>query len=107
VVRDSETSPVYDTIGKAFTASDTKDLGTSFLSLQCGSTAMGTALGLEAGEMTGYSSNPTGYPSNMQPAVAYAKDAGGTAGADAWTKFMSRSVKPDYSKEPQFSIIPR
>ena len=107
VVRDSETSPVYDTIGQAFVKSDTKDLGTSFLKLQCGSAEMGTALRLKAGEMTGYSSNPTGYPSNMQPAVAYAMDAGGSAGAAAWTKFMSRSVKPDYSKEPQFSIIPR
>ncbi|MEH6433543.1 hypothetical protein [Massilia sp. DD77] len=107
VLRDSATSPVYSTIGEAFAKSDTKDFNADFLKLQCGSAAMATVLKLKTGEMTGYSSIPTGYPSNMQPAVAYAQDAGGTAGAAAWTKFMSRTVKPDYAKEPQFAIIPR
>jgi hypothetical protein len=57
--------------------------------------------------MTGYSSVPTGYPSNMQPALAYAADAMGTSGKTAWAVFMNRSVKPDYSSAPQFAIVPR
>lgn len=102
-VRPSTTSPLYTTIAQAYTASHTA----SFLSLQCGSAAMASALGLKVGEMTGFSDGTEGYPSNMQPALAYAARAGGTAGQDAWTKFMARSVKPDYSGEPQFDIVPR
>jgi hypothetical protein len=43
----------------------------------------------------------------MQPALAYSADAGGADGQRAWTVFMGRSVKPNYSSEPQFAIVPR
>ena len=102
-VRDSGTSAFYTTIGQAYTASHTADI----LAMECGSAAMATKLGLKLGEMKGYSSSTEGYPSNLQPALAYAAKAGGTAGAAAWTKFMSRSVKPDYTSSPQFAIVPR
>ncbi|VXC21768.1 conserved exported hypothetical protein [Massilia sp. 9I] len=107
IVRDSETSPFYTTIGQAFKASDDLELGSTFSSLQCGSAAMATALNLKVGEMTGYSGAYAGYPSNMQPALAYAADVGGADGAKAWQVFMSRSVKPDYRFGPQFDIVPR
>ncbi len=108
LIRDSETSPFYTTIGQAFQVSDAAELGASFASLQCGSAAMGTALGnLKAGEMTGYSAAYAGYPSNMQPALAYAADIGGADGAKAWEVFMSRTVKPNYATGPQFDIVPR
>ncbi len=108
LIRDSETSPFYTTIGQAFKVSDAFELGASFASLQCGSAAMGTALGnLKAGEMTGYSAAYAGYPSNMQPALAYAADIGGADGAKAWQVFMSRTVKPNYALGPQFNIVPR
>jgi hypothetical protein len=68
---------------------------------------MASALKLKVGEMTGYSSSETGFPSNMQPALAYAADAGGDAGKKAWAQFMARSVKPDYGMGPQFAIVPR
>jgi hypothetical protein len=32
---------------------------------------------------------------------------GGDAGREAWRRFMSRSVKPDYGASPQFAIVPR
>lgn len=101
-VRDSATSPLYETIGQAYKASSTDQLNL----LGCNSTAMATLLGLKLGEMTGYSDMPTGYPSNMQPALAYAAGAA-TGGPAAWKVFMARTVKPDYSLEPQFDIVPR
>lgn len=59
------------------------------------------------GQMTGYASSEIGYPSNMQPALAVAASAGVPNAAQAWTTFIGRGVKPDYSKGPQFAIIPR
>jgi hypothetical protein len=75
--------------------------------LACASPAMATALGLRPGEMVGYSSGPEGYPSNLQPALATAAESGAAGGKEAWAKFQSRAVKPDYSAEPQFAIVPR
>ena len=103
IVRDSATSPLYEDIGQAFRASDKLGL----LSLPCGGIEMAALLKLKVGEMTGYSTSVTGYPSNMQPALAYSADFGGTRGASAWSVFMARSVKPDYRTSPQFAIVPR
>lgn len=58
-------------------------------------------------EMTGYATSSTGYPSNMQPALAAAVDAKVPGAAEAWAKFIGRSVKPTYSDAPQFAIVPR
>ncbi|WP_084677073.1 hypothetical protein [Massilia niastensis] len=102
-IRDSKTSAVYATMAQVYKANHTAEL----LAMPCGGTQMATALKLKLGEMTGYSSNVTGYPSNMQPALAYAANAGGTAGANAWKVFMARSVKPNYAASPQFAIVPR
>jgi hypothetical protein len=102
-VRDTATGPFYATIGQAYAASHTPLIG----ALACASAEMAAALGLKVGEMSGYADIPTGYPSNMQPALAYSADAGGADGQRAWTVFMGRSVKPNYSSEPQFAIVPR
>jgi hypothetical protein len=101
-VRDSNTSPIYSTIGQAYKASSP-----DYTSTACGSAAMASALKLKVGEMFGYSDTAIGYPSNMQPALAFAADVGGTDGQRAWAQFMARTVKPDYSKAPQFAIVPR
>jgi hypothetical protein len=103
IVRDSATSPFYATMAQAYAATN----AAAFTNLPCAGTEMASNLQLTIREMTGYSSSTTGYPSNLQPALAYSADAGGRGGADAWSLFMSRSVKPDYRKEPQFAIIPR
>lgn len=102
-VRASTTGPIYTTIAQAYNASHTAD----FLALACNSTQMATSLGLKVGEMKGYASSTEGYPSNMQPALAYAAAAGGTAGKNAWTVFANRTVKPPYGTGPQFAIVPR
>lgn len=103
VLRDTSTSPMYTTISQAADKSET----TTFRSLSCASAQMASFLGLKVGEMTGYSGEPTGYPSNMQPALAFAATVGGAGGQAAWAKFMARTVKPNYSSAPQFAIIPR
>jgi hypothetical protein len=103
VIRSSNTSPVYSTMAEVYAANHPLDL----LGLACASSAMATYLNLKVGEMTGYSDFALGYPSNMQPALAYAADAGGTEGKQAWAQFMARTVKPNYSGMPQFNIVPR
>jgi hypothetical protein len=102
-VRASNTSAYYGSIGEAYRASH----DSVFQALACGTSAMATALGLKVGEMTGFSSSVVGYPSNMQPALAYAAGAAGTSGKSAWNQFLARSVKPDYTSGPQFAIVPR
>ena len=102
-IRDSSTTPIYPTIAAIYQAS----VPEAQRILECGSAAMATALGLKTGEMVGYSSSATGYPANMQPALAYSVDAGAPNAAAAWQKFMNRSVKPDYTGAPQFAIVPR
>lgn len=102
-VRDSASAPFYSSMGQAWRASNPVTLA----ELPCASADMAAALQLKPGEMTGYSSSNTGFPSNMQPALAYAADAGGAAGAAAWATFASRSVKPDYHRGPQFAVLPR
>jgi hypothetical protein len=102
-VRDSATSAFYDTIAQAYSASHTPE----FLALTCGGPEMAAALGLAVGEMTGYARSEAGYPSNMQPALAYAAGAAGDSGRAAWERFMARPVKPDYGLGPQFAIVPR
>ena len=102
-IRDTSTSPIYSTIGQAYQASHTS----IFNALPCAGTEMAANLGLKVGEMTGYSSETTGFPSNMQPALAYSANSGVIGGSAAWTIFNNRTVKPNYSTGPQFAIIPR
>lgn len=102
-VRDARTSPLYTSMTQVYQAS----FPSTFTSLACGSADMATNLGLKVGEMTGYSYSTVGYPSNLQPALAYAVDARVSDSAKAWQVFMGRTVKPNYGDGPQFAIVPR
>ncbi len=104
-IRPTPDAPVYDTILQGYTY----DAGTNlYLSLGCNSPAMMAALGRQLGDMGGISEGYLGYPSNMQPALAYAGDYSGLLAAPkAWDLFMSRTIKPDYSLGKQFDIVPR
>jgi hypothetical protein len=102
-IQDNAAGPVYSTFAQAYKASHSA----AFNLLGCGSAEMAASLNLKAGEMTGYSSSATGYPANMQPALAYSADVGGQAGKNAWAVFTGRSVKPNYNGAPQFAIVPR
>jgi hypothetical protein len=90
-------------MAEAYTATHTPE----FNLLGCASAEMATALKLKIGEMTGYSAAYAGYPSNMQPALAYGAGVTGASGIAAWNVFMKRSVKPNYALGPQFAIVPR
>jgi len=103
MVRDNASAPYYASIGEAFRASMPEQTH----GLPCDSPQMAAALKVKPGQMTGYSDSEAGYPSNMQPALAYAADALGEPGMKAWRQFMARSVKPDYGVGPQFAIVPR
>ncbi len=102
-VRATSTSPLFTSIAEASNATH----GAAFNAMPCGGVEMATSLKLKVGEMTGYASAYAGYPSNMQPALAYAADALGASGSAAWTVFKNRSVKPNYGMGPQFAIVPR
>lgn len=62
-------------------------------------------------EMTGYPTESTGYPANMQPALAYAVDSGYTGAKEAWDTYETRDASQrtlaGYGSGPQFSIVPR
>jgi hypothetical protein len=99
---DNESFPVYSTLADAY-----KAVYPGFVSLPCAGAEMAAAWGARgAGDMGGISEGYLGYPSNMQPALAWAVDAGVPNAPKAWDLFMSRTVKPDYSLGSGFSIIP-
>ncbi|MBW2526707.1 MAG: hypothetical protein JRI23_21165 [Deltaproteobacteria bacterium] len=102
-LRDDASSPVYATFAEAFQGTFDPELS----QVDCASQEMADLLDLELGEMTGYAHSPTGYPSNMQPALAAAVDAGIAGAAEAWDRFMNRSVQPDYADFPNFAVVPR
>ena len=87
--------------------------GVNFMDMQCNSQAQADWITSASGSkwtvnrMSGYADSPMGYPANMQPALAVASTSGVANGAQAWTLFNSRGNKPDYSKGPQWNIVPR
>jgi len=101
-IRASSSSPLYTTMAEVYKATHTAD----FNVLACNSPAMAASLKLKIGEMTGFSDSALGYPSNMQPALAYSVDVGGSAGKQAWTLFMSRTVISFYGDQPQSHADP-
>jgi hypothetical protein len=110
-VRATETGPFFTSFHDVYATT----AGPEIVALRAGGLEWRTALGKldsppgvrKENDMAGYSSSPTGYPSNMQPALAYAADYAGEQGKRAWQQFMARAVKPDYSTAPQFNIVPR
>lgn len=102
-VRDSQHAPFYTTFRQAYDSSVSRAVRNA----SCNSSEMAHALHLHrVGEMTGYAYSPTGFPSNMQPALAAAVDVGAPGAEKAWKLFMSRSVKPKYANYPNFAIVP-
>lgn len=102
-ITDTGAAPFYSSFAQAYKATDTTGLS----AFACNSPQMAVFLNLQVGEMTGYASATDGFPSNLQPALAYAAKSGAAGGAAAWAVFNGRTVKPDYSTGPQFAIIPR
>jgi len=102
-IKDTGSSAIYTTMKQVAAANQTEALR----ALTCASPEMGKLLKLKTGEMSGYSSSAIGYPSNMQPALAYAVSVSGSVGQKAWKTFTTRGGQPDYSGAPQFAVVPR
>jgi len=102
-IKDTGSSAIYTTMKQVAAANQTEALR----ALACASPEMGKLLKLKTGEMSGYSSSAIGYPSNMQPALAYAVSVSGSVGQKAWKTFTTRGGQPDYTGAPQFAVVPR
>ncbi|MDT8383063.1 MAG: hypothetical protein RRB22_01465 [Gammaproteobacteria bacterium] len=102
-MRNDSASPVYTSWAEVYN----NRYDPAITSLSCDSQQMADYLGTQTGEMTGYADLPTGYTSNLQPALAVSANVSIQNGQAAWAKFDSRSVKPDYSTYPNFAIVPR
>lgn len=113
-IKPSTGAAYYDNIGQAYQGTMTS-MSAALASAGCNSPEMRAAMKTYynltndpiPGQMTGYPTDPEGFPSNMQPALAYTADSGFTDGNLAWDQFESRSLKPDYRYGPQFAIVPR
>jgi hypothetical protein len=57
--------------------------------------------------MGGYPSEPTGYPSNLRPALAGAASIGAPGAAAAWARFAASRPTPNYADYPNWGVMPR
>ncbi len=87
--------------------------GLSYFDQPCGSQAQAdwrSAFGpnlWRKGQMMGYADSNSGFPSNMQPALAVSAGSGIPNAKEAWNIFINRGVKPNYGAGPQWAIVPR
>lgn len=110
-VAPDERAPMFQTIREVYQNSNGRAVSTGVpfddRGLPCASIEQAKALGLRPGEMTGYANSPSGYPANMQPALAAAVDSGIPGAAEAWERFIARPVQPDYRAYPVWAVVPR
>lgn len=79
----------------------------NLLSLPCNSSALARALHVRrAGDFAGYPESPQGFVAHMQPAIAAAVDAGVPGAEKAWEIYQKRPTKQDYSRYPNWDIVP-
>ncbi|HET6724722.1 MAG TPA: hypothetical protein VFH85_01800 [Gammaproteobacteria bacterium] len=104
-VRNGRHAPIFNSFEKVYH----KSVPRKVARMKCGGDAMAQRLGhhYKPGDMYGYPWSPTGYPANMQPALAAAVDAGVPGAADAWKLFVSRPTRPDFTNYANFAIVPR
>lgn len=113
-VRDTSSSPLYTSIAQVYSSQfpALQDLGCDNRQMLDALTAnrydaMSPGKVMQLGEMTGYPYSPTGFPANMQPALAAAVDSGIPNAAVAWETYGSRSIEPDYSDYANWAVVPR
>lgn len=102
--RDDATSPQYTSWAEVYN----KGFPSTITMHPCGSPELTAAIGETiTGTLEGYPTSLSGYPANMQPAVAYTASYKMPGCEDAWLVFDARPAKPNYNKGPQFAIVPR
>ncbi len=102
-VRDSSSSAIYTTVSAIYEES----IAANIREHPCDSQEMANVRNAQIGQMSGYAHSPTGYPANLQPALAVSVNSDTLNGLSAWLQFENRSIKPDYSQYPNFAIVPR
>lgn len=124
--RDGPGMPLYDSYDQLYKANFGGDVymndndraytdpdGLKYIDLPCGSEAQRAFLERAHGHiwaknrMTGYSDSSVGYPSNIQPALALAVDAGLPNADKSWQRLSTRGAPPYYPDAPQWAIVPR
>lgn len=104
-------SPMFQTIDQVYNNTNGKEIpyGGAFNDhgKKCASQDMANELGLKtAGQMIGYD-YAAGFPANMQIALAAAADSGIKGSEEAWNRFITRPVQPDYTDYPNWGLVPR
>ncbi len=61
----------------------------------------------EGATMDGYPDSPTGYPSNLRPALVAAVEANAPGAAAAWARFTGSAVQPNFANMPVWALVPR
>lgn len=104
----------YQTFGELYRGALAIDYaGRGLENAACGSQDMANILNAKlgrsmiAGELIGYAGGGTGYPANLQPALAVAYSTGVANAQSAWQKFRSTSVQIKFGDEVQFAIVPK
>jgi hypothetical protein len=124
--RASDKTPLYQSFADLYAANFKNDNivndngqllpppgGVNFLDLPCGSQEQANYLTAihgytwAKGRMIGYADSTIGNPAIMQIALAAVRNTGIPNAAEAWTIFNGRAAKPDYTRAPQFNIVPR
>ena len=123
VLKDALGKPILDENGNEILMPFYKDIATIYnrsisdaiRSTACGSAEMAAKLSeknpgetFKRGEIEGYAYGPDGRPSVLQAALAVINIPAlqELEVHVAWRAFMSRNVKPDYSVEPHWAIVP-
>ncbi|KEZ77847.1 hypothetical protein C41B8_07367 [Salinisphaera hydrothermalis C41B8] len=106
-LRDDNNSPIYTSLDEVYAKTYPRLNG-----LACNSQAMANELSttddqLSPDQMVGYAISPTGFPANLQIALAVAADSDANNGKQAWQVFEGRVDKPDYSNYANFAVVPR
>jgi hypothetical protein len=57
--------------------------------------------------MDGYPDSPTGYPSNLRPALVAAVEANAPGASTAWSRFLNSAVQPNFTNMPVWALVPR
>ena len=114
-LQSADTGPMYQSMSEVYQKN--KDIGRiDDGGYECGSQALADYLKEKgkiskgfAGEMIGAGDSVHGYIANMQPALAAAVDAQIEGADDAWQRYITRPIKPDYiaKANPNFDIVPR
>lgn len=100
-IRNNKDSSLYNDINSVY-----QNNFPQLSQMRCNSTEMAEQLGLKQDEMVGYAHSPTGYPANLQIALAVLANHNVAGAKDAWNIFTSRKTKPNYENYPNFGLIP-